>query len=310
MQNKPESWSLEHLLGAQLGRTVLLTTPSVSKRAAESLPFKLARGLDILPNDLDTLIVIGGGTLMDEAKAWRAHHAPGTRLIAIPSLWGSGAEVSPVAVLNRQGKMEIHLGDELVPDIRCLWPQLALSVPDHLARYACGDAWSHALEGFLSPLADSNLQQDLADVIQQMVNLPLGNDPRWFELSARACTGQARSSVGLVHGIAHSLERYLRAEFPGAGWGHARLCSLYLWPVIEFNRQHSPKWDRLTDQYQLDGATILKLLQDLHEPDSYEQLLDLLDQHWMEILRDPCSRTNSALVRPASKTFFMEHAFQ
>jgi alcohol dehydrogenase class IV len=310
LQNKPESWSLEHLLDAQLGRVMLLVTPSVSKKAVESLHFELARGLDILPNDLDTLIVIGGGTLMDKAKAWRAHHAPGTRLIAIPSLWGSGAEVSPVAVLNRQGKKEIHMGDDYIPDICCLWPQLALSVPDHLARYACGDAWSHALEGFLSPLADSNVQQDLADVIQEMVNLPLGNDPRWFELSARACAGQARAGVGLVHGIAHTLEGYLRAEFPGAGWGHASLCSLFLWPVIEFNRQHSPKWDRLTDQFQLDGVMIMELLRNLHEPESYEQVLGLLDQHWMEILRDPCSRTNSALVRPASKTFFMEHAFQ
>ena len=54
----------------------------------------------------------------------------------------------------------------------------------------------------------------------------------------------------------------------------------------------------------------LAFVQDLHEPESYEQVLGLLDRHWMEILRDPCSRTNSALVRPASKTFFMEHAFQ
>jgi alcohol dehydrogenase class IV len=282
----------------------------VSKIAAETLPFELVNGLDILTNDLDTLIVVGGGTLIDKAKIWRALHAPDTQLIAIPSLWGSGAELSPVAVLNCDGKKEIRTGNELIPDICCLWPQLALSVPDHLARYACGDAWSHALEGFLSPLADSHVQQDLADVIQEMVNLPLGNDPRWFELSARACAGQARAGVGLVHGIAHSLEGHLQTEFPAAGWGHARLCSLFLWPVIEFNRQHAPKWERMTLEYQLDGEAILELLQDLHEPEFYEQVLGLLDQHWIEILRDPCSRTNSALVRPASKTFFMEHAFQ
>jgi len=310
LQNKPEFWSLERFLGTQLGRTALLVTPSVSKRAEELLPYELSRSLDTLPNDLNTLIVIGGGTLMDEAKTWRAHNAPGTRLIAIPSLWGSGAEVSPVAVLNRMGKKEIYMGDEFIPDICCLWPQLALSVPGHLARHACGDAWSHALEGFLSPLADDNVQQELAEVIREMEDLPLGNDPRWFELSARACAGQVRSGVGLVHGIAHSLEGCLQAEFPEAGWGHARLCSLFLWPVIEFNRQHSPKWDRLIEQYQLDGAMILKLLRDLHDSESFEQVLGLLDQHWMEILRDPCSRTNSALVRPASKTFFLEHAFQ
>ena len=310
MQNKPETWDLRQLLDAELGQTVVLATRSVTEKAAELLPFKHSTDLGCLRNDLDTLIVIGGGTLMDAAKAWRAAHAPKTRLIVIPSLWGSGAEVSPVAVLNRQGKKEIHVGDELIPDILCLWTELANSIPENIARYACGDAWSHALEGFLSPLADSHLQQNLAEVIQEMLRLPLGKDPRWFEPSARACAGQACSSVGLVHGIAHTLEGYLRAEFPEAGWGHAKLCSLFLWPVMEFNRQHSPKWECLMQQYNLDEAATLKFLQDLHEPDAYAQVLPLLQQHWMEILRDPCSRTNSALVRPASKSFFMEHAFQ
>ena len=86
-------------------------------------------------------------------------------------------------------------------------------------------------------------------MIKEMITLPLGNDPRWFELSARACAGQARTSVGLVHGIAHTLEHHLRVEFPKAGWGHAQLCSLFLRPVIEFNRQHSPKWKRLMQEY-------------------------------------------------------------
>ena len=97
LQNKPKTWSLENLLEAQLGQTLLLVTPSVSEKATELLFFDLAKSLKSLPSDLDTLIVIGGGNLMDEAKIWRAHHAPGTQLIAIPSLWGSGAEVSPVA---------------------------------------------------------------------------------------------------------------------------------------------------------------------------------------------------------------------
>ena len=310
MPSKPQTWELDQLPGAELGKAVVLATRSVRDKATELLPFAQSKGLDDLPSDLDTLIVIGGGTLIDEAKAWRAGHAPKTRLIAIPSLWGSGSEVSPVVVLNRHGKKEIHIGDELIPDTVCLWPELASSIPENIARYACGDAWSHALEGFLSPLASSELQNELAEFMQEMVALPLGNDPLWFGPSARACAGQARSSVGLVHGIAHSLEGYLRAEFPEAGWGHAKLCSLFLWPVMEFNRQHSPKWQSLMQQHNLDEDAILKVLQDLHEPDAYARALPFLQQHWMEILRDPSSRTNSVLVRPASKSFFVERGFQ
>jgi alcohol dehydrogenase class IV len=308
LPNKPETWSLAQLINAPLGETVLLATPAVSAKVRD-LPFKKAKGIDGLRANLDTLIVVAGGTLIDQAKVWRASRAPNTRLIAIPSIWGSGAEVSPVAVLDRDGAKEIHIGDELIPDVRCLWPELADDLPSKLAKHACGDAWAHALEGFLSPLADQELQDELAGLVREMMELPLTNDARWFELSAQACAAQARSSVGLIHGIAHQLEGHLRTAHPGAGWGHAKLCSLFLWPVMAFNREHSAKWDELTTRYQLDGSIIFDLLRDLHEFEAYEQAASFLDRCWMDILKDPCSRTNSALVRPASKSYFLERAF-
>jgi alcohol dehydrogenase class IV len=308
LQNKPETWSREQLLAAPLGRTRLIVTPSVAERARK-LPFDRATDLQHLPDDLDTLIVVGGGTLLDQAKLWRAIEAPRTRLVAIPSIWGSGAEVSPVAVADECGAKDIHVGDRFIPDIRCIWPELADDLPETLARHACGDAWSHALEGFLSPLADAGLQEELAEVIREMTELPLSADSRWFDASARACSGQARSSVGLVHGIAHTLEGPLRRSHPDAGWGHARLCSVFVWPVMEFNRRHGDKWRRLADRYALDEAAILETLQQLHEPGAYQEALPLLDAHWTSILKDPCSRTNSVLVRPASKSFFTDRGF-
>ena len=96
--------------------------------------------LTLYLEDLDTLIVIGGGTLMDEAKIWRAHNAPGIRLIVIPSLWGSGAEVSPVAVLNRRVKrkstsvtnsfqISVAYGHNSLKAFLIIWP--AMDVETH-----------------------------------------------------------------------------------------------------------------------------------------------------------------------------------
>jgi alcohol dehydrogenase class IV len=308
LPSKPETWSLAQLLEASLGSAALLATPAVAGRI-RNLPFEEAGGLASLPADLDTLIVIGGGTLMDRAKHWRATRAPKTRLVAIPSIWGSGAEVSPVAVIDRGGAKEIHVGDEFLPDVRCVWPELADSLPEVLARHACGDAWAHALEGFLSPLAGPELQIELAALIGEMADMPLRADARWFELSARACAGQARSSVGLIHGIAHQLEGPLRSAFPDASWGHAKLCSVFLLPVMSFNRDQGDKWSRLAAAFDLDEEAIFGNLLDLHEPDAYAQARDLLDEHWRDVLRNPCSRTNSVLVRPASKSYFLERQF-
>jgi alcohol dehydrogenase class IV len=277
---------------------------------AKTLPFQRVEGLAALKSGIDTLIVIGGGSLLDEAKAWRVERSPGTRLIAIASLWGSGAEVSPVVVLDSGSEKDIRIGNEYIPDVNCHWPELAETIPPHLAKTACGDVWAHALEGFLSPLANDEVQTELAAVIRDIVTLPLGNDPRWFNCSARACAGQTRSSVGLVHGIAHTLEGPLRQAFPDTGWGHAMLCSVFLWPVMSFNRASSDKWQRRMDGHGLDESAIFSRLEALHDSDTYEQALESLDRHWLRILRDPCSRTNSTLVKPASKSFFLESQFR
>lgn len=308
MPNKPETWSLERVLQLPPASTVVLVTAAVADRVRE-WPFEGVLEVASLGAGLDTLVVVGGGSLTDRAKAWRAFDSPRTRLIAIPSRWGSGAEVSPVVVLDRQGEKDIHMGQEFLPDVRCLWPELADGLPEALARHGCGDVWAHALEGFLSPLATDGLRQELAGLIQEMQTLPIANDPRWFEAGARACAGQARSSVGLVHGIAHTLEGPLRRDFPEAGWGHAKLCSVFLWPVMSYNRAHSDKWERLADQYGLDSARLLEILHGLYEPASYVQALPLLDAHWAGICRDPCTRTNSSLVRPGSKAFFTDQEY-
>jgi alcohol dehydrogenase class IV len=255
------------------------------------------------------LVVIGGGALLDEAKYWRAEQRPALRLIAIPSIWGSGAEASPVVALNRSGRKRIFIGPRFLPDARAVWPELAVSIAPARARTACGDVWAHALEGFLSPLAGDALRAELAELMAQLLALPLANDPAWFEPSGRAAAGQARSSVGLAHGIAHALEGFLRTGFPGEEWGHARLCSLFLWPVMRFNAQASPKLQSLAAKHGLDIPGIMAVARDLFDEDAFGRATPLLKEHWPEVLRDPCSRTNSALVRPESLDYFLDRRF-
>jgi alcohol dehydrogenase class IV len=287
-----------------LGVAALWVTPSVRDRAWAEIFLPVLSPDAALPDDLQTLIVIGGGTLIDRAKAVTRDREQPVHLIAIPSIWGSGAEVSPVIVLDDAGKKSIRMHARFVPDECIFWPELAKTIEPARAREACGDTWSHALEGFLSPLASDDLRRELAGLMREMLALPVGNDARWFALSARACAGQARSSVGLVHGIAHVLESILRARHPGAGWGHARLCSIFLWPVMEFNRQGSDKWAALINRYEINESVVFDTLRTLCDADNYQQAAAVLPECWTAILRDPCSRTNSVLVRPASLEFF------
>lgn len=307
MPSEQETWGVGQLLEADLGRAVLLCTPSVLDRVA-GWPFERVESISALPSGLDTLVVVGGGGLIDRAKAWRVDDSPSTRLVAVPSIWGSGAEASPVVVLDGESDKHIRMGPEFLPEVRCYWPALADSLPGDLARFACGDAWSHALEGFLSPLADDAVRADLAGVIRTLSELPIGADARWFKPSGDACAGQARAGVGLVHGIAHTLEPGLRRE--DAGWGHARLCASFAWPVMAFNRRQGDKWYRLFAEYDLDAAAVFERLRELHSPSDFDVALPFLAARWMDVLRDPCTRTNSSLVRRDALHFFTEREFQ
>lgn len=302
---KPELVAFARLKDHFQGETAAYCATALTAEVASR--FGIPASQELPPRGLGTLLVVGGGSRMDRAKRWRTQQSPSTRLIVIPSLWGSGAEVSPIVALTEGETKTILMGLEFLPDYRSVWPELAAKLPPETARYACGDSWSHALEGFLSPLANDAVRDELAAVIRELTALPLGNDPRWFEPSARACAGQAKASVGLVHGIAHTLEGRLVAQGL-KGWGHARLCSAYLYPVMAYNVSCNPKWPEQAAKHHLDTAAIDAVLKQLFDAAAYRQLLPVLEAAWPQVIRDVSSRTNSALVRPASLDFFRQVA--
>jgi hypothetical protein len=279
-------------------------SPSVLAAARRHWPGRMIPSLEQAGTDCRTLVVVGGGAMMDEAKYFRARERPAMRLVLAPSLWGSGAERSPIVVLNREGGKRIERDVAFLPDEVVYWPPLLQSVPPERARHACGDVWAHALEAFLSPLACEALQSKLAALIGELLGLPLGVDERWFDAGARACELQAKASVGLAHGIAHVLEPRLRAEGPHGMWGHARLCSVFLLPVMALNGQNSTVWAERAGRYAVDAAAVDRVLRELYEPEPFRGALPLFKENWMRILRDPCTRTNGALVRPQHLAFF------
>ncbi len=294
---RPPIWTIDQLRGIGVDSAAVWATPSVRPRTAEIVRCPVLEHISPIAPGLRTLIVIGGGTFLDEAKYLRKTQNPHLRLIALPSIWGSGAECSPVAVLNRNGIKEIHMDPAFLPDAIVYWPELLKSIPESRAFYACGDAWAHVLEAFFSPLATPGLRAQAASLIQRMHTLPLAKDAGWFEASGDASSIQAACSVGLVHGIAHTIEMALAAEHPGDRWSHARLCSVFLFPVMSLNDDVSPKFRSLCREYNLDFDSLLGVTQRLFEPEPYRQALPMLAKLWPVILKDRCTRTNGALVR-------------
>jgi alcohol dehydrogenase class IV len=306
---KPAVWTLPQLLDQDLGAVALWATPSVRDRVSAALPWPIAGDTRSIPAGADTLVVVGGGSLIDAAKRQRHESAPHVRLVAIPSIWGSGAEASPIVVTVGADRKEGRKDDGYLPDARVEWPELASDLPESLIRYACGDSWAHALEAFLSPLANDALHTETAALLADLLALPLANDPRWFAASVRACLAQSNASVGLVHGIAHTLEPALAREQPQYGWGHARLCATFLWPVLTLEQAGSPRPGAYAERYGVDLPAVTARARDLFDERDYAATLPTLEAVWSKVLRDPCTRTNCMVVKGEHLAFFTQKAF-
>jgi acetaldehyde dehydrogenase/alcohol dehydrogenase len=212
----------------------------------------------------DVIIAVGGGSVMDAAKAMRLFfESPQLsvrelslpfldarkrissfpqvehklRLVAIPTTAGTGSEVSPAAVISA-GQRKVTLVDySLVPDMAIVDPVLTLTMPPDVTADTGIDALTHALEAvvsiFASPFTDA--------FCMQAINLIFAALPRAVEegsdLEARTAMANAATIAGLAFsnafvGLNHALAHAVGARF---GIAHGRANAIFLPHVLRYN---------------------------------------------------------------------------
>ncbi len=212
-------------------------------------------------HDCDSLIAVGGGSVMDTAKAtnicltYQGDNYEGhlvdyqglnnlpTKLlpfIAIPTTAGTGSEVSLVAMVmdRREGRKLLFGSPFLAPDRAILDPKLLISLPPRLTAATGLDALTHDIEALVAPIAPSAFVDALALESMKLLFefLPKatadGSDieARGKTLVASTMAGLAftNSGVGIVHALAHST---------GAKYGthHGMTNAVFLPHGMEFN---------------------------------------------------------------------------
>jgi acetaldehyde dehydrogenase/alcohol dehydrogenase len=226
---------------------------------------QIRAGVEALESfNADAIIALGGGSVMDAAKAMRLfHESPQlsirelslpfldarkriaefpqvehkVRLVAIPTTSGTGSEVSPAAVIS-VGERKVTLVDySLVPDMAIVDPHLTLTMPQTITADTGIDALTHALEAavsiFASPFTDA--------FCVQAANLIFASLPRAYkdgsDLEARTAMANAATIAGLAFsnafvGLNHALAHPIGAKF---GIAHGRANAIFLPHVLRYN---------------------------------------------------------------------------
>ena len=230
-------------------------------------------------NNCDAIIAVGGGSVIDTAKATNilvteggddltkysgAHNLPHPLkpFFVIPTTSGTGSEVTMVAVVsdNQKHVKLAFASNYLMPNAAILDPRMTQTLPPHLTAMTAMDAMTHAVEAYTciaaNPISDAYAMAAVKKVSNSLFNVldnPTDAHGRLELAQASTMAGIAfsNSMVGIVHSLGHALGSV--AHLP-----HGLCMNLFLPYVLEYNKD-------------VNGDKIAELLLPLAGPDIYAQ---------------------------------------
>ena len=127
--------------------------------------------------NFDIIVAVGGGSVMDFAKAYRFYINKAIKLIAIPTTCGTGAEATQSAVVYVNG-IKTSLDDKtILADFAIVDSQFCEANPKYLRACTAMDAYCQAIESFWAvkstPLSREYAKQAMElckDNIMQYIN--------------------------------------------------------------------------------------------------------------------------------------------
>lgn len=207
---------------------------------------------------VDRVVAIGGGSVLDAAKAFSAmvqHPLPTARylekvgdtavqpitlpLIAIPTTAGTGSEVTQNAVVTDQRDIQIKASlrhPVFVPEVAILDADLLKGAPERVLA-TCGiDAFTHLFEAYLSGKGNLFTRQLALTGLRQFVQAwpalnredAAGDEAREAMMMASWLGGVSLSSAGL--GVIHGIAGELGAIRP---FHHGEVCGRLLFPFLD-----------------------------------------------------------------------------
>ncbi|MEI0485615.1 1-propanol dehydrogenase PduQ [Brachyspira intermedia] len=209
----------------------------------------------ILTFESDTIIAIGGGSVIDTAKSViyfaleiNKRMPSGLKkpfFIAVPTTSGTGSEVTSYAVItDKENHQKVPLlSNKMLPDIALLDSQFTLTVPPRITAETGMDVMTHAFESYVSvnssPFTMPYSEYAIIGVFNNISKaVHDGKDVKariaMHELSCTAGIAFNNAGLGLIHAMAHALGGRFRQP-------HGRANAILMPYVIEYNAMHCKK---------------------------------------------------------------------
>ncbi|MDM5061449.1 iron-containing alcohol dehydrogenase [Aeromonas salmonicida] len=207
--------------------------------------------------ECDSLVALGGGSVIDTAKAVNILASMGggrlldyagagcltkplQPLAVVPTTAGTGSEVTLVAVIKDEasGRKVPFTSPFLLPQLAVLDPRLTQGLPLNITAATAMDAMTHAIEAFIgnakNPVSDALALmaiEKIANALPKVLQSPQDKQLRLQLAEGSTLAGMAfsNSMVGLVHALGHSLGA--RCHLP-----HGLCMNLFLPTVLDYNR--------------------------------------------------------------------------
>lgn len=210
----------------------------------------------LLEMEPDVIVALGGGSVMDAAKAaWAFYENPAldwqtalmfngipepprrAELIAIPTTSGTGSEVSRVAVLiDPQTRMKrLVMSPHIVPTLALLDPTLTLTMPPALTAHSAFDALTHAIEALVTRATNELVRANALHAIRLIFDaLPAAyasGERTAREKMHLAATLASLAVSNSMAGLAHGMDQV----GPLFGVPHGLVCAILLPYTMAFN---------------------------------------------------------------------------
>lgn len=229
----------------------------------------------------DVIIALGGGSPMDAAKImWVMYEHPETHfeelamrfmdirkriykfpkmgqkaeLVCITTTSGTGSEVTPFAVVtdDKTGAKYPLADYELTPQMAIVDANLVMNMPKSLTAFGGYDAVTHALEAYVSVLANEYSDGQALQALKMLKEyLPSSyangaNDPIAREKVHNAATIAGIAFANAFLGVCHSMAHKLGAEFH---LPHGLANALLISNVVRYNANDNPTKQTAFSQY-------------------------------------------------------------